>query len=55
MCVFYGYIGNIIRADILVGPDRRPKGSGTVLFETPGDAANAICMLLHKYRICIGL
>lgn len=37
--------GNIIRADILVGPDRRPKGSGTVLFETAGDAANAICTL----------
>ncbi|CAG8516575.1 3284_t:CDS:10 [Diversispora eburnea] len=36
--------GNIIRADILVGQDRRSKGSGTVLFETPGDAANAISM-----------
>ncbi|CAJ0632418.1 7491_t:CDS:2 [Entrophospora sp. SA101] len=34
--------GNIIRADILVGQDRRSKGSGTVLFETPEDAANAI-------------
>ncbi|CAG8823267.1 21852_t:CDS:2, partial [Racocetra persica] len=34
--------GNIIRADILIGQDRRSKGSGTVLFETPGDAANAI-------------
>ncbi|CAG8464705.1 8445_t:CDS:10 [Paraglomus occultum] len=34
--------GNIIRADILIGHDRRSKGSGTVLFETPIDAANAI-------------
>ncbi|KAJ6615115.1 hypothetical protein B0H10DRAFT_1801875 [Mycena sp. CBHHK59/15] len=36
--------GNIIRADINLGADGRPKGSGTVVFETPKDAAAAISM-----------
>ena len=36
--------GNIIRADINIGADGRPKGSGTVVFETPKDAQQAICM-----------
>lgn len=36
--------GNIIRADINIGADGRPKGSGTVLFETASDAQNAISM-----------
>lgn len=36
--------GNIIRADINIGADGRPKGSGTVVFETPKDAAQAISM-----------
>jgi RNA recognition motif-containing protein len=34
--------GNIIRADINIGVDGRPKGSGTVVFETPKDAQQAI-------------
>lgn len=34
--------GNIVRADINIGADGRPKGSGTVVFETPKDAAQAI-------------
>jgi RNA recognition motif-containing protein len=34
--------GNIVRADINIGPDGRGKGSGTVIFETPKDAQNAI-------------
>lgn len=34
--------GGVIRADVHAGPDGRPKGSGTVLFETPEDARNAI-------------
>ncbi len=34
--------GNIIRADINIGADGRPKGSGTVVFETAKDAQNAI-------------
>jgi RNA recognition motif-containing protein len=34
--------GNIIRADINIGADGRPKGSGTVVFETPKDAQQAI-------------
>jgi RNA recognition motif-containing protein len=36
--------GNIIRADINIGADGRPKGSGTVVFETPKDAQQAITM-----------
>ncbi|EIW78302.1 RNA-binding domain-containing protein [Coniophora puteana RWD-64-598 SS2] len=36
--------GNIIRADINIGADGRPKGSGTVVFETPKDANQAISM-----------
>lgn len=36
--------GNIIRADINIGADGRPKGSGTVIFETAKDAAQAISM-----------
>ncbi|KAI0726535.1 RNA-binding domain-containing protein [Fomitopsis betulina] len=36
--------GNIVRADINIGADGRPKGSGTVIFETAKDAAQAISM-----------
>ncbi|KII87679.1 hypothetical protein PLICRDRAFT_112088 [Plicaturopsis crispa FD-325 SS-3] len=36
--------GNIVRADINIGADGRPKGSGTVVFETPKDATQAIAM-----------
>ncbi|KAI9062104.1 RNA-binding domain-containing protein [Trametes sanguinea] len=36
--------GNIIRADINFGLDGRPKGSGTVIFETAKDAQQAISM-----------
>ncbi|KAJ3574257.1 hypothetical protein NP233_g1895 [Leucocoprinus birnbaumii] len=36
--------GNIIRADINIGADGRPKGSGTVVFETVKDAQQAINM-----------
>lgn len=42
--------GNIIRADINIGADGRPKGSGTVVFETQKDAQQAIsafcCLIL---------
>ena len=34
--------GAIIRADIQIGPDGRPKGSGTVVYESVEDAQNAI-------------
>ena len=34
--------GAVIRADIHVGPDGRPKGSGIVVFESANDARNAI-------------
>lgn len=36
--------GNIVRADINIGADGRPKGSGTVIFETAKDAGQAISM-----------
>lgn len=32
----------MIRADVHIGPDGRPKGSGIVAFESPNDARNAI-------------
>lgn len=35
-------MGSVIRADVHVGPDGRPKGSGIVSFESPDDARNAI-------------
>ncbi|KAL7271139.1 g-strand binding protein [Rhizina undulata] len=34
--------GAVVRADVHIGPDGRPKGSGIVAFETPEDARNAI-------------
>jgi hypothetical protein len=40
--------GNIVRADINIGMDGRPKGSGTVIFESAKDAQNAIGIILHK-------
>ncbi|KYK60703.1 RNP domain protein [Drechmeria coniospora] len=35
-------IAGVIRADVHMGPDGRPKGSGIVVFESPDDARNAI-------------
>ncbi|PHH78141.1 hypothetical protein CDD82_3193 [Ophiocordyceps australis] len=35
-------MGNVFRADVHVGHDGRPKGSGVVVFESPDDARNAI-------------
>ncbi|KAI1760000.1 RNA-binding domain-containing protein [Hypoxylon sp. FL1150] len=34
--------GQVIRADVHLGPDGRPKGSGIVMFENPDDTRNAI-------------
>lgn len=34
--------GTVIRADVHLTPDGRPKGSGIVAFDTPDDARNAI-------------
>lgn len=34
--------GAVVRADVHLGPDGRPKGSGIVAFEHPDDARNAI-------------
>ncbi|KAI1362372.1 hypothetical protein F5Y08DRAFT_341708 [Xylaria arbuscula] len=34
--------GSVIRADVHLGPDGRPKGSGIVMFESPDDARAAI-------------
>ena len=34
--------GAVIRADVHIGHDGRPKGSGIVAFESPDDARNAI-------------
>jgi RNA recognition motif-containing protein len=40
--------GNVIRADVLYAPDGRPKGAGTVLFESNADALRAIRQLNNK-------
>lgn len=34
--------GAVLRADVHLGPDGRPKGSGIVMFEHPDDTRNAI-------------
>ncbi|KAJ9648844.1 g-strand binding protein [Coniosporium tulheliwenetii] len=34
--------GQVLRADVHIAPDGRPKGSGIVAFESPEDARNAI-------------
>lgn len=34
--------GNIVRADVAMGPDGTPKGTGIVVFENHEDAVNAI-------------
>ena len=47
--------GNIVRADINIGADGRPKGSGTVIFETAKDAAQAISAYLYHLRSCTRL
>jgi RNA recognition motif-containing protein len=36
------HTGTVLRADVHVAPDGRPKGSGIVAFETADDARNAI-------------
>ncbi|KDQ09089.1 hypothetical protein BOTBODRAFT_117605, partial [Botryobasidium botryosum FD-172 SS1] len=36
--------GQIIRADVAIGPDGRSRGYGTVLFATEADAMNAVAM-----------
>ena len=43
--------GNIVRADINIGADGRPKGSGTAIFETSKDAQQAISEFLCPPRI----
>ncbi|KAI9892667.1 MAG: hypothetical protein M1814_001361 [Vezdaea aestivalis] len=34
--------GQVLRADVHMGPDGSPKGTGVVMFESPEDARNAI-------------
>jgi RNA recognition motif. (a.k.a. RRM, RBD, or RNP domain) len=41
-CLLTAQQGAVIRADVHIGPDGRPKGSGIVAFESPDDARNAI-------------
>jgi len=38
----FSQCGGIIRADILVGPDGRSRGQGTIIFENPDEAKSAI-------------
>ncbi|RKO91210.1 hypothetical protein BDK51DRAFT_37530 [Blyttiomyces helicus] len=41
--------GSVVRADIMEGADRRSKGVGTVVFETPAEAAQAICSRFARW------
>lgn len=36
------HVGSVVRADVQMGPDGRPKGSGIVAYDNPDDARNAI-------------
>lgn len=40
--------GEVIRADVGMLMDGRPKGNGTVVFVNPEDARNAIGMMLYE-------
>jgi len=39
---FTVHVGTVVRADVHMGPDGRPKGSGIVAFDNPEDTRNAI-------------
>lgn len=39
--------GAVIRADVAMFPDGRPKGTGIVVFETHEDAKNAVGTSFH--------
>ncbi|KAL9937123.1 hypothetical protein V8E36_004358, partial [Tilletia maclaganii] len=41
--------GNILRADVALGPEGRSRGFGTILFATPEDAQNAV-RIYHGYE-----
>lgn len=41
--------GAVVRADVHIGADGRPKGSGIVAFESPDDTRNAITQF-HGYE-----
>lgn len=45
--------GSIVRADINIGLDGRPKGSGTVTFESTKDAQNAISTYCDPASACV--
>ena len=44
-CLTFTYSGSVARADIMTESGGRSKGCGTVLFESPEDAAHAISIL----------
>lgn len=41
------FTGKVVRADISEGSDGKSKGHGTVQFETPLEAVNAVCILFN--------
>lgn len=44
--------GSIIRADVKMNPDGTPTGTGTVVYELPQDAQNAIGECLRRVLLC---
>ena len=45
-------IGRVVRADIAEDNEKKSKGHGTVQFDTPLEAINAVCILLY-YKLVI--
>ena len=45
----YCVVGNVVRVDIAEDQDKKSKGFGTVVFETPGEALSAVCILSQTH------
>ena len=46
--------GNVVRVDIAEDQDKKSKGFGTVVFETPGEALSAVCILSQSSSSSLG-
>ena len=45
--MFCYFLGNVARVDLAEDPDRKSKGFGTVVFDTPMEALQAVCILFQ--------
>lgn len=50
----FGMAGVVVRTDILEDKDGKSRGMGTVTFDMPIEAVQAVC-ILFKYRIRCGI